>query len=98
MRTVGKPAKFAKDDAAGWRKEARRQRNALAMLTLNVRAFLDRLDEAIKEPSTVERGKKIAQLANALEMANDTARYGALDIDFRTDKKGCAMTNGGTGR
>ena len=78
---------IAQDDAKAWRKEAREQRKALGELAAGVVEFLRQLDVLMKLPSTMERGQKIAQLMNALEMLNDAKRYGALRIDFRGDKR-----------
>lgn len=60
-------------------KESRKYRKALASLTSDVRAFLIELDYEMKKPSTNERGKRIAALSNALEMANDKVRRFVLD-------------------
>lgn len=62
-------------------------RRNLKKLTESVVAFLGQLDVLMNQPSTVERGKKIALLCNSMEMVNDGVRYGALGIDFRKDKK-----------
>jgi hypothetical protein len=67
--------------------EAHKYRNALVAITTAVRTFIDALDREMKTPGTVERGKRIAKLANALEMANDQARYFGLGIDYRKDKQ-----------
>lgn len=66
---------------------AARYRKDLKKLTEGVTEFLARLDHTMKQPSSVERGRKIARLCNALEILNDCMRYGALEINFRTDKK-----------
>jgi hypothetical protein len=67
--------------------EIRKYRNSLVAITDAVRLFLTALDGEMKKPSTLDRGKRIAALANQLEMANDNARYFGLGIDFRTDRK-----------
>ena len=69
-------------------REARDLKRALTTLTGAVRDYLESLDETMKLPDSNERGKRIAALANALNMANDRARYFGLKVDFRTDKKG----------
>lgn len=66
---------------------ASQYRRDLRKLTEAVTGFLARLDALMQQPSTVERGKKIAALSNALEMTNDQVRYGSLGINFRTDTK-----------
>jgi len=45
----------------------------LKELTEKVARFLAGLDILMKEPSSCERGKKIARLCNYLDMANDSA-------------------------
>jgi hypothetical protein len=67
--------------------ETRKYRASLVAVTSAVRTFLAALDGEMKNPSTVERGKRIAALCNSLEMVNDNARYFALGIDYRKDKK-----------
>ena len=62
-------------------------KKALKELTNSVLAYLSKLDEVMKEPEGNKRGKRVAVLSNALEMANDQARYFALGIDYRKDKK-----------
>jgi len=73
----------ALDDAAAWRKEALKQKKGLRKLTDTVQGFLARFDLLMKEPSTVERGKKLALLANQLELANDSARHFTLDLPLK---------------
>ena len=63
------------------------EKKYLKSLTETVGQFLVALDAVMKLPSTVDRGKEVAILANALEMENDKARYFGLGIDYRTDKK-----------
>lgn len=58
-------------------------------LTQSVSGFIVRLDAEMASPSTPERVGRIAKLSNALEMANDSARYFGLGIDYRKDKKPC---------
>ncbi len=65
---------------------ARQQRKALVTLTENVREFLWHIDRAMEGPSTMERGKRIAALCNALALANDRVRYFTLGVDYRKDK------------
>lgn len=56
-------------------------------LSAAVTAHLEALDAEMALPSSVERGKRIAKLASALDLANDRVRYFALGVDYRTDKK-----------
>lgn len=62
-------------------------RRELKKLTEGITGFLARLDALMQEPSTVERGKRLAKLSNDLELLNDSVRYGTLGINFRADTK-----------
>jgi hypothetical protein len=77
----------ALDDAAGWRKEARKLRKALEKATNNVIVFGARLDIIMQTPTSKERGSAVSKLLNELDMANDGIRYGELGVNFRTDDK-----------
>ena len=46
-------------------------KKALGRLTSKVAQFLTELDILMKEPSTIERGRKVAIICNALEFTND---------------------------
>lgn len=85
--------RIPKDDAAGWRKEALRQREALKQLTVSVGQAIAALDEIMKQPSTLERAKRVVQVLTALEMAKDAARFFALDVDWRKERNG-SVKNG----
>lgn len=74
-----------KDDAEGWRREALRWRKHLVTLTNANLAFFLHLDAEMRRP-VVDR-RKVAEAANILEMANDSARYFGLDVNHKTDKK-----------
>ena len=82
-----KRPKIDADDANGWRKEAKHFRKYLVELSNANLSFIAQLDELMKQPSTIERGRAISKLTNALDMANDSARYFGLGVDYRTDKK-----------
>lgn len=79
--------KIPADDAKAWRKEARRYRRYLAKLSNGTLEFLSQLDELMKQPSTFERGRAISRLMNALDFVNDEARYFALGVNHKRDKK-----------
>lgn len=66
------------------RKE-RTTRRHLGDLIATVRAFSAQMDALMAQPSTVERGKKVASLVNALNYVNDQALYNGLGFDFRKD-------------
>lgn len=67
--------------------EAKHFRHHLEKLTNDVMQIIKAFDIIAKEPESPSRGKKLAQLMNALEMTNDSARYFGLGIDFRSDRK-----------
>jgi hypothetical protein len=59
-------------------KTANHYKRHLTTLSRYVSAVLDQIDLAMKEPPSVERGKKIAAILNELEMANDSAWHFGL--------------------
>lgn len=65
----------------------RNYKKYLLLLVKAVSLYLHAIDAEMQTPSSSERGGRIAKLTGALELANDQARYFALGIDFRTDKK-----------
>jgi len=69
-------------------KEERKVRKALGTLIICVRQFEVSMDELMKQPATVERGKDIAYAMNGLTLATDQALYYGLGMDFRKDRKG----------
>ena len=72
---------------AASRSEQRDLRKALKALTASVRAALGELDAMMRAPESVGRSKKIAAISNALEMANDRARFFALGEDWRKEAR-----------
>jgi phosphate uptake regulator len=68
-------------------RDHRKVKKYLTDLTRSVRQYLTALDKVMAERESVERGRKIARLAGALELANDHARYFGLGVDWRKDKK-----------
>lgn len=76
-------------DAKAWRKEALRVRKHLAELSNANLDFIVRLDDVMMTtPSnSADRKDAVATLQNALEMANDGARYFGLGVNVRNDKK-----------
>jgi hypothetical protein len=75
------------DELKAAKAEAKRLRAHLTGLTQAVARAIKVIDAEMAKPSTPDRGKTIARCTNALEMANDSARYFGLGIDFRKDKK-----------
>lgn len=77
-------------DCAACKKQKRDMRNLrtnLKALTEHVLRHLVWLDEEMRKPESATRGKRLAALANVLDIANDSARYNALGVDFRKDNK-----------
>ncbi len=74
--------RLRKADAA-----AKGLRKHLQSLTGAVLKALNELDVLMKQPSTEARGRAVAKVQNALEMANDSARYFGLGVDYRKDRK-----------
>lgn len=60
-------------------------RRKLAEVAGQVRTFLALLDAEMAKPSTVERGRRIAELCNRLSVYNDGVRYFWCNVDFRKD-------------
>lgn len=75
------------DDLTELKRENRKLKKYLRELTKEVREQIKNLDTIMTEPTSFERGKKIAFCLDALEMANDSARYFGLGLDFRKDRK-----------
>lgn len=67
-------------------KQGRNLRANLEMLTNTVIEFVAYLDAEMKMPSTVERGRRIAKIRNALVFNNDRARHFGLGISFKSLK------------
>lgn len=67
--------------------QIRALRRHLRDLTAVVAQAIAALDTEMKQPSTLERGKRVARVCNALEMANDRARHFGLGQSLRA--KGC---------
>lgn len=65
----------------------RKLKKHLRELSTAVTTHLAVLDVEMGIPDSIERGKRLANSANALDYANDRVRYFALGIDFRKDKK-----------
>jgi len=68
-------------------KQAKEYKKHLTELTNAVLIALKAIDEEMDKPSSNERGKRIAKICNELDMANDSARFFALGVDYRKDKK-----------
>jgi hypothetical protein len=62
-----------------------KEQKYLKELVTSAEHFIKNMDVIMQEPSTVERGKKIAQQLNALEMQKDQAKHFGLGIAL--DKK-----------
>lgn len=64
------------------KREERQYKKYLVELTNAVSAYLNEHDKLMKQPPTPERGRKIAELSNKLEMSNDAALHFGLDLSF----------------
>lgn len=67
-------------------RQARKCRKELKHLTDQVQAFIILVDHEMKKPSTSERGSRIADLCNKLQMQNDVARRFTLGLDWNGRK------------
>ena len=67
--------------------ELKESEKYLKSLTLAVSVFLKTLEGVMHMPTSPERGRRVAELANALDMENDLARHFGLGIDLKTGKK-----------
>ena len=76
MTVASKPGKASS-------REARRYRDGLAEFVLTVAVFLRDFDTLMREPVTVERGRRLADLANRLEMSKDMIRLHILGHNLR---------------
>ena len=65
--------------------EEQKLRRSLGDLIASVRGFCFRLDQAMRELSSLERGQRIATLLNELSQVNDRALYFGLGFPFRED-------------
>jgi hypothetical protein len=61
---------------------ANKHEQGLKDLTLAVLDYLSALDAVMSEPSSPERGSKVAKLSNALTWANDRAMHFSLGMEF----------------
>lgn len=59
------------------------EKRSLVELTKKVCRALAVLDVTMKLPSAIDRGKKIAEIANFLDMANDVAMHFGLGYGFK---------------
>ena len=64
-------------------KQLREYKKCLVSLTGSVAQALSLIDAAMRWPSTVERGERIAMICNALDMANDSAMHFGLGYGWK---------------
>lgn len=62
--------------------EAKAVLKEFRLLTDFVKDYLVLLDDAMRKPESAERGRRIAQLSNQLNMKNDTVQRFVLNLDF----------------
>ena len=68
-------------------REIKNLKKHLRGLTAQVMTTVASIDRLMTMPESPTRGKLVAEAMNALEMSNDGARYFALGVDYRTDRK-----------
>ena len=61
-------------------KEEREIKRCLLDLVTTVERYLTHLDKEMKQPSALERGQRIADLSNKLELSKDLAKRFGLGI------------------
>jgi hypothetical protein len=71
----------------GQQRLVRALRKNLKELTWSVLVYLAEYDELMKLPGSGERGRKLAALANRLDVANDIAQRFGLGISFPAIKR-----------
>lgn len=59
------------------------QEHHFRLLGQQVVCFLAKMDLLMRREESVDRGKKIAKLCNALELANDSAMRFGLDLECK---------------
>ena len=69
-------------------KEFNKLKNDFRNLTVAVQKHVSLLDDVMKTPSTLERGRESAKLSNYLDAANDSAMHFGLDMSFKLINKG----------
>lgn len=62
------------------KKEIRTLKKALQEISDDIFAYTDLFDKTMTEPQTVERGKKLALITNAIHMSAEAIRYFSLGI------------------
>lgn len=77
------------------RRERTALRDQLRDLTCTVSRAIAALDAEMQQPSTVERGKRIAQICNGMQLANDCAKRFGLGKE-RTSSSGAPCPAGST--
>jgi len=68
-------------------REKAKYKKALKTLTEKVAVFIEAMDAVMKEPSTVERGQKIAKALNYVQSANQVAMHFTLGYSWPKIKK-----------
>lgn len=63
-------------------KEETKLKKALLSLTDSITVFEIKLDDEMKNPSTFERGTRIAKLINGLSIERDRILHGTLNLSF----------------
>jgi len=63
-------------------REIKMLRKEMEKLTGFVKSYVVLIDDAMKQPDSIERGRRIADLSNKLEFKNDSVRRFVLELDW----------------
>lgn len=66
------------DDIKAIKKQSREYKKYLKELSEAVTRALNALDMEMRQPSSIERGKRVGQICNSLNYSNDMARHFGL--------------------
>jgi hypothetical protein len=69
------------------KREVRKLKKCLVELTDSVLVFQDLMEKVMTIKDGFERGKKLALIANALDMVNDSVRHFGLGVSLKSKKK-----------
>lgn len=77
-------------------RQARNMKTTVKSLVSVIEQAVDGIDRLAKQPSTFDRGKGLAAIANYLEMAKDQAKHFALGKSLRPRKRQHPTSSEGT--
>ena len=79
---IGSEKQFYEGKLRSAEGEHRKLKKAFRDYTDRVKAIMVLLDDAMKQPESIDRGRRIAYLINQLEVQTDCERRFRLDLDF----------------